>query len=316
MKPTRFAALFALLFLSATLARAQAVADVPALVAAAQRNGEAMSRRVFEYSWKSQTFVRQWNKRGRALREMAQGHEVYPVPGRDFVVQKLVSENGQPLPPKRAAKEERRFTAELAHAELVTAAFPDAFSAAREASGCPAFGIWTVLNQPGAQAASFGISDFLCYGEFTRARTEQRGGREMIVLAFRPRADFKPPSREKSPFARLVGLVWIDAADLVVARVEAWLAADPRRADPLAMQAADAAVVFEEARLPAGMWVRRLRYVNTSREPAAFNNLNLEWRQEFADYTRYQAEFKHYDFDAPPKSQQQQQQPQRTPRQP
>jgi len=103
------------------------------------------------------------------------------------------------------------------------------------------------------------------------------------------------------------------AADRVVARVEAWLAADPRSADPLAMKTEDAAVVFEDARLAAGMWVRRLRYVNTTREPAAFNNLNLEWRQEFADYTRYHAEFKRYDFDAPPKSQQQQEQPPRQP---
>lgn len=320
MKPTRLAALFALLCLCAPHARAQnadarraaAPPDVPALIAAAQRNGEALSRRMFEYSWRSQTLIRHMNKRGRVVRESAQGHEVYPLPGRAFVVQKLVTENGQPLPAKRAAKEDRRVKAELAHAELLAATFADAFTATEQVTGCPAFGIWTVLNAPGGAPTSFGISDFLCFGEFSAPRVEQREGREMVVLSFRPRADFTPPAPEKSPFARLVGLVWVDSADKVVARVEAWLVDDPRRADPRTLRAEDAAVVFEDARLTAGMWVRRSRYVNTSRNPAAFNGLNLEWRQEFADYTRYHAEFKQYNFDAPPKSPPSQE----TPRQP
>ena len=306
MRPTRIAAAVALLLLGAGVVRSQSAAptpDVPALVAAAQRNGESMYRRAFEYSWSSKTHVRRLNKRGRVVNETSQEHEVYPLAGRAFVVQKLVGENGQPLQPKRAAREQQRVNAELAQADLIAAAFADSLAAAMESTGCTSFGIWTVLNAPGGKETSFGVSDFLCFGEFSSPRVERVGGRDAIVLDFRPRAGFTPPSLDKSPFARLVGRVWIDAADKVVTRVEAWLAADARGgADPRALSRADAVLLFEDARLPTGMWVRALRYVNTTREPAAFNGLNMELRQEFTDYKRYYAEVKQYVLESPQKS--------------
>ena len=295
--------LFAPLCVAAQEPRAPAGVDVAALVSEARKNGEAMSRRVFEYSWTTQTRVRRLNKRGRVVQESWQGHEAYPLPGRSFVVQKLVSENGRPLAPARAAKEQRRVNAELAQAELAAAVFADSLSTTQEITGCPAFGVWTALSEPGGKTASFGVSDFLCFAEFAAPRVEQRGGRDVVVLAFRPREGFAPPSPEKAAFAKLVGLLWIDAADKVVSRVEAWLAEDPRAADPRALAPSDAALVFEDVRLPSGMWARGLRYVNTTRNPAAFNGLNVEWRQEFADYRRYYTEFRQYEIVSPRKSQ-------------
>ena len=312
LKPTRAAAALLLLplVLCAGRARAQqkagAEADVPSLVAAALKNGEAMSRRVFEYSWATKTQVRHMNKRGRVVRETSQGHEAYPLPGRSFVVQKLVSENGRALAPKRAAKEQQRVESELRHAELVAATFSDNLKATEEITGCTAFGIWTTLTEAGGKLVTLGVSDFLCFGEFGSPRVERRNGREAVVLTFRPRAGFKPPSSEKAAFSKLVGMVWIDAADRVVSRVEAWAVDDPRAADPRRFAASEAAVVFEDQRLPTGMWARGLRYVNTSKNPAAFNGLNMEWRQEFTDYRRYYTEVREYQFESPQKSQTQQ----------
>ena len=80
--------------------------DVPKLIRSAQLNGEVMSKKVFDYSWKTRTRVQQFDKRGKALKQVEQDHEVYPSPGLMYVVQKLVRENGLPLSSKRAAKEQ------------------------------------------------------------------------------------------------------------------------------------------------------------------------------------------------------------------
>lgn len=61
--------LLALGFLRIEAQTAAAKIDVPKLIRAAQLNGEAMSKRVFDYSWKSRTLVRQF-KRGKLLREV------------------------------------------------------------------------------------------------------------------------------------------------------------------------------------------------------------------------------------------------------
>ena len=56
--------LFAPLCVAAQEPRAPAGVDVAALVSEARKNGEAVSRRVFEYSWTTQTRVRRLNKPG------------------------------------------------------------------------------------------------------------------------------------------------------------------------------------------------------------------------------------------------------------
>src|SRR5688572_15312981 len=87
--------------------------DLAKLIRLAQVNGEAMSNAFFDFSWKSSTLVRQFNKRGKLVKEISQDHEVYPSPGVMYVVQKLVKENGLPLSAKRAAKEQKRVETEL-----------------------------------------------------------------------------------------------------------------------------------------------------------------------------------------------------------
>lgn len=265
--------------------------DVPKLIHAAQVNGETMSKRVFEYSWKSKTLVRQY-KRSKLLKEVEQDHEVYPSPGLTFVVQKLVKENGLPLSAKRAAKEQERVELELTRAEFAEATLSGAAPPNKELQGCPTFGIWTVLNGTGAQETSLGISDFLCLADFSSPRLERKDGRETVTMEFHPRGGLLSIPKEKAPFARLAGVIWIDAQDKVVNHIEAWQVDDRPGSPSMSPAPSVATIVFDDMRLPDGMWVRRRRYIDTRKDPLAFNGLNLEWKQEFTDYKRYFTEFK------------------------
>ncbi len=269
--------------------------DIAKLVRSAQLNGRTMSQRVFDYSWKSKTIVRNY-KRSRLLKETEQDHEVYPAPGLTYVAQRLVKENGLPLSAKRAAKEAKRFSEELKAAELEEAIFNNQMQSDENKTGCPVFGIWTVLNSPGGVETSLGISDFLCFASFFNPRRERKNDRDSIVLQFRPRDNFVAPAKEKMPFAKLVGAVWIDVDDKIVTHIDAWLVDDARTFQgPL--PATPPAIIFDDMRLADGMWVRRFRYVDTRKDPVAFNGLNLEWKQDFSAYQRYYAETKGFTAD-------------------
>lgn len=282
---------------------ASAPLDVNALVSDASRNGKTLSRRVFDYTWTSKNTTREANKRGEVTKESVRVYEVYPVPSRDHVVQKLISVNGAALSPKRAEKEQKRVMGELMLEVMMPleVSLPEAEVVPQDDKGCPQFGIWTELEGFGGREISFGISDFLCAGEFSAPRTARLNERDVILLDFRPRADFRANTPAKAPVARMHGTVWIDAQDRVVMRIEAWLAqssgAKPVSASAPARPAP--ALIFEDTRLPDGMWVRTLRYINTIQNPLAFNGVNVEWRQDFSEYRRYNTEFKEYKLEEP-----------------
>ena len=182
----QIAGLFVLLLVGSRTVAAQTPApkiDVPKLIRSAQLNGDAMSKRVFEYSWRSKTLVRQF-KRARLQNEVEQEHEVFPAAGLTFVVQRLVKENGLPLSAKRAAKEEKRVEAVLTQSDLTQATFSDRTDSDANKTGCPTFGIWTVLNGTGGKETSLGISDFLCFASFLSPHLELKGGRDTVILLF------------------------------------------------------------------------------------------------------------------------------------
>lgn len=295
------AVLLVLLLLGLLRVEAQTSAaklDVAKLIHSAQLNGEIMSKQVFDYSWKSKTHVRQF-KRTKLLQDVEQDHEVYPAPGLTFVVQKLVKENGLPLSAKRAAKEQKRVEAALMQSELTQATFSDDTNPAANKSGCPTFGIWTVLNGTGGKETSLGISDFLCFASFSAPRLERREERDTVVLLFRPQDGLISLPKEKTPFAKLAGTIWIDLKDKVVTRVEAWPVENAREVTNQNLPPAPAPIVFDDMRLANGMWVRRSRYIDTRKNPLAFNGLNLEWKQEFSGYQRYFAESKDFKIEEP-----------------
>lgn len=291
---------FLLLLCSCSRLDAQTAAkiDVAKLIRSAQLNGEVMSKRVFDYSWKSRTLVQEF-KRKRLVNTLDQEHEVFPVRGVTFVAQKLIKENGQPLPPKRAAKEQKRVDTLLSRAEIAAANFTDGEVATAKRTGCPTFGIWVVLNGIGGKETSLGISDFLCFNSFSSPRIEQKEGRETVVMFFRPRVGQVPLAKEKTPFAKLVGLIWIDFKDKIVTRVEAWPVEKPPEFSLQSLPSGPAPIIFDDMRLPDGMWVRRSLYINTRSDPKAFNGLNLECKQQFSDYQRYFTEFKDYKIEEP-----------------
>ena len=282
--------------------------NIPQLIRDTHRNGAMMSRRIFQYTWTDTRNYRVVKKGGKVETYPEQVYEVFPnrVSGR-LLLRRLVRENGVPISPERSAKELARLAKEIekedrdaAKAEQKPA--PKKSQPATPDDGCVPEGYTTAYGANGGLIA-FSISDFLCAGEFSNPRRGAVNGREAIILDFRPRADYRPPNKEREPITGLRGRVWIDAADQVVSRLEAWAALDGERRDIIKVQRnpPEVVLVYEQTRLADGTWMHALTRINTTSHPKLFNGVTIEFQEIFTDYKRFSSEVESYQIDKPEK---------------
>lgn len=272
--------------------------DIQALIREVAQSERGMQPRRFEYTWTAKVTERESGKRGEIRKETVRVYEVYPVRG-EFV-RKLVSENGVPVSPEEAEKQFKKTVANLEKAaredeKRYAAGAPPLPRPAPHASGIPPFGFTNGFKfRDGLRTGEFSFAPWIVFraGKFFAPRRESLGGREVIVLDFRPRADFVPANDSQKPYGKLGGRVWIDVADRALARLEAW---------PLAPNALDApapatlarpdepSVIYEETRLPDGMWLESLVRIKTTGDKAAFNGVEVDTSKEVGDFKRFEA---------------------------
>lgn len=268
--------------------------DIDALIIEVARNGRAMHRRMFEYTWTSKHTTRETNKRGELTKQTVEIYETYPVRG-EFV-KKLVSKNGAPLSAEQAGREFRRVVRNLERAErqekekYESAVAPAQTTTVKEdATAIPAYGPTSAFHGYGGGDISFSISRFLRAATFHSPRPARRDGRDTIILDFRPRTDFHPAESIEMPYAKLSGRIWIDALDKVVVRLEAWPDASPASKDGDGGDAshAEPSIVFQQARQPNGTWLESLVRIKTTANRDIFNRVNLDYTKEVGDFRRF-----------------------------
>jgi hypothetical protein len=289
---------------AAAQTKAAEPSDVRALLLEVARNERALLARRLEYTWTALVIDRELGRRGEVTSESSSLYEVYPVRG-EFA-RKLLERDGAPLPREQAERELKRAAERLEkaareeqkRAESKQQPPPDAASDAQAQNplGIPSFGFSTGHRESrglGSTEISMSVWRFFRYCEFTRPRAVSLKGREAFALDFRPRADFRPADELQKPYARLRGRVWIDAADLTVARLEAW--PDGARAE-----AAEPAVVFEHERLGEGVWIERFVRIKTYGHREIFNGIELDFTKQVTNFKRFSSVAGDDKLDAPP----------------
>lgn len=285
--------------------------DVSALVREANRIQLVMSGRINSYTWNDTQSFRKVTKSGKIKAEPMRVYESFPnrVSTRR-IMKRLVSENGVPLPPERVAKETERLTKELERdereaekqrlrREKLNPSAADS-SESRAATSCITSGYLARYFSDGGKPIEFSISHFLCAGEFYNPRRVSLRGRDMILLDFRPRADFVPDSFATAPYAKLVGRIWIDAGDKAVSRLEAHPESMTGGDENSPVESrAKAFVIFEQMRLPDGTWLHSMTHLNTTGDPKLFNNVNIEHKEVWSNHQRFNSEAESYKVVAP-----------------
>jgi hypothetical protein len=271
---------------------AQAAVDIPALLREVARSERAMTPRRLEYTWTMKVTNRDVNKRGEVTKEEVKVYESYPVRGE--LVTKLVSENGVAVSPEKADEQLKKAIANLEKAareeEKRKTNAPQTPPTPVDPNVIPTFGFqhrFGFRSGLSRGAYAFALWRFFRACEFYAPRRESVRGRDAIVLDFRPRADFQPTDDLQKPYTKLSGRVWIDLADKAVVRLEAWPATDVAGAANSSPPPAPA-IVYEETRLPEGIWMESLVRINTNINRPVFNGVDVDVTTEMSDFKRFQ----------------------------
>nr|MBA3241114.1 hypothetical protein [Acidobacteriota bacterium] len=269
--------------------------DIAALLGELERNQDEVDKRVNEYTFTRKVTEREVNDRGELKEERVNVYEVYPFVGYGWI-QKHVGENGAPLKPERAAKEEKRVAEEMLKAERdlpKREAEREKERAKREAK----------KGEKGGAAEEgddVGIATFLRAWELVSPRRERFQGRDTIVFDFRPRPGFRPTSRGENIVSKLAGIVWVDPVERQIMRLEARLVEGFKIAGGLAVSIRPgAAFVFEQTRLADGVWLPRYSQVSVSARVFLLAGMTINQTNEFSDYKRFSAKAGEDKLDAP-----------------
>jgi len=259
--------------------------DVAALWREVIANQDEIDNRVAEYAFRQTETDREINDKGELKKETIKVYEVYPLPNRE-PVQKLISENGVPLSAERATKEDKRVQEEFAKAE-------------REKDKDEKKVAQRRAEREKKKADGAEISPFLKVCDFVSPRREVLEGRETIVFDFRPRAGFKPKTREESLIAKLVGVVWIDPVDKQIIKLEARLAEGFKMAGGLLVSLKPgAALVIEQTRMAQGVWLPKFAQINLSVKVLLFSGGDYNKTIEWSEYRHFAGDVKDYKIDA------------------
>jgi hypothetical protein len=279
--------------------------DAAALILEVARRAKASDRRRYDYTWITKHTERERNRRGEVTKETVEVYETYPVRGQ--TVKKLISKNGVPVSREQAERELRRAMQALERAERAEAgkagaqASPPANDAPADASGITSFGPASgFVVRKGLKTSELYVAlwRFLRAGEFYAPRRERFRERDAVVLDFRPRADFRPVNSVEQPYAKLCGTIWIDAAERAVMRLEAWPAPGQKAARTGSATRGEGGatrgdaddgppVVYEQTRLPDGMWLESLVRIKTISAPDVFNGISVDYIKEITDFRRF-----------------------------
>jgi hypothetical protein len=269
------------------------VVNVVELLRQVGRNQDELEQRFSEYSFLQKETDREINSKGEIKKETVKVSEVFPIANREPVV-KLISENGVPLSPERAAKEEKRVLEEFEKAER------DRDKDAQRQQRIRAERAKKRAKSGSQDDSDVEISQFLRVCEFVSPRRERFRDREAVVFDFRPKPGFKPSNREEDLISKLVGVVWIDPVDKQVMRLEARLAEGFKIAGGLAFSLRPgASVVMEQTRMNEGIWLPRLAQVNLSMKILLFGGGDLNKTFEWSDYKHFSGDVRDYKLDAP-----------------
>ncbi len=253
---------------------------IAVLVNESALNGGAMHRRLLDFTYKLKKTRRVLDSHGKSIASQEQIFEAFPIRGEHVLIK--LSTDG--IPSRTLADERSRAAKQLEEAERERQS--EKASAIEVQDDYVSAGVSGVYaGKPGY--VSISLSELLRDVDFFSPRSESVGDRATLVLNFRPRSSLNL-QRQHAYIGKLVGTLWIDEGDKTVMRLEAWPASEA--AFDLIQSIAprnDAALIYQQARQPNGMWFPAQISMNANGRPDLFNGLNWEVVFEFSNYQQF-----------------------------
>jgi hypothetical protein len=236
--------------------------DLDALFAKLRENQTALDELREKYGYTETVTQLQLDKHGKVREKESETFEFTYY--RQRRIRRLVAKNGKPLAPDEQAKEDRRIEKLIRDLD------------AGRAISIP-------YNQRRLK-----IGDLLRVSRFTNPRRERFRQRDVIVTDFEPNPSFKPENLDDSFVHNLAGSMWIDIADLQIARVEFQLLdAFKVGGGAFFMMKPGSRFVSEQDRFNNEIWLPTYTEVTISARAMLFANFGIIQKVTYADYRRF-----------------------------
>jgi outer membrane lipoprotein-sorting protein len=259
----------------------ESLPDIPQLLQSLQTNEDKVEGILDTYSYNQKIIRRELDKDG-VLRET--GSEIRQLSFyKGYRIARLVEKNDKPLSEKNQKSEDEDVQKRVAEIEKEIAK-KEARAAAQAANATP--------DDEGRRVS---VAEVLRASLLKNPRRERFRGRSVIVFDFEPNPnfDYKNAKSFLKFFGKTAGVMWIDAEDKQVARIEAVLADSFKvGGGVLAKLRKGASFMLEQERVGDEIWLPSTADINLSVRVLLVKGIDLNQVIKSYDYRKFNTEVK------------------------
>lgn len=261
--------------------------DIPALVKEVAANEEAIDRMLENYTYTEVVTTRSFDKSGKFSEKENETYERTFYKGHR--IRRLIAKNGQPLSTDDQLREDKRLEKRIRDLEKMESEKEKKAQKAQE-SGAP----------EDDEDRRTSISDVLRASRLVNPRRERFRRRDVIVFDFEPMPGYKPQKNYERLFGKMAGVLWIDAADKQVARVEARLVDSFKVGGGLLASLREgASFVIEQDRINNEIWLPTRADISLTVRVLVLKNIDAYQSVDYGNYKRFNVDAEKEKLQAP-----------------
>jgi hypothetical protein len=261
--------------------------DIAALLRELQTNQDRIDNILENYSYTQTIASRELGKDGVLSERESKTFQVSFYQGKR--IRRLVSKNGKALSTEEQAKEDKNV--EKLVAELENKAAKKQAKSAKLASND---------KSKEEEEPRVSVAELLRASNLINPRRERFRGRDVIVFDFEPNPnfDFQNVKSFLKFFGKMAGVMWIDAEDKQVTRLEAVLADNFKLGGGImANMKKGAAFTSESVRINDEVWLPSQVELNASIKVLLVKGININQVAKYSDYHKFETEIKESKID-------------------
>ncbi|HEX8636996.1 MAG TPA: hypothetical protein VF692_02955, partial [Pyrinomonadaceae bacterium] len=258
-----------------------ALPDIPQLLQSLQTKTDEIENILDTYSFNQKIISREVGKDGVLRETESETRQLSFYKG--FRITRLVEKNGKPLSEKEQESEDEDVQKRVAEIEKQIA--KKEAKAAAKASGEPS----------DDENRRVSLAELLRASLLKNPRRERFRGRDVVVFDFEPNPsfDYKNAKSFLKFFGKTAGVMWIDAEDRQVARIEAVLADSFKiGGGVLAKLRKGASFTLEQERVGDEIWLPSLADINLSVRVMLVKGIDLNQVIKSYNYRKFNTEVK------------------------
>jgi len=255
----------------------QPLPDIAGLLKEVDANEDAIDKLLEKYTYTETMMEHSFDKSGVFKDKESQTYELTFYHGNR--IRRLIAKNDQPLSAEDQAKEDKRLEKRIHDIEKKETEKQQKSKEEESAQSDPDDGEHVT------------ISDVLRASRLINPRRERFRSRDVIVFDFEPLPGYKPRKTIERLFGKMAGVIWVDAADRQVARLEARLVDSFKIGGGLlASLKPGGSLVFEQDRINNEIWLPTRADLNISARVLLLRNFDAFATITYGNYKRFNVE--------------------------